>query len=140
MPATWETLRAVLVGRGKKKLRRDDRALDAMLTELEDRGLVGWDKAANRYDLHPIVRGVVWQVLDARARRDIYGALHSYFDAAPRPPAWENVESLEDLTPDIELFHTLIYERAPAIFFHTLLLLCQPHGIHGSPSGIALPD
>ena len=65
MPATWETLRAVLVGRRKQKPCRDDRALDATLTELEDRGLVGWDKAANRYDLHPIVRGVVWQALDA---------------------------------------------------------------------------
>jgi len=120
MPATWETLRAVLVGKEKKKPCRDDGALDATLAELEDRGLVGWDKAANRYDLHPIVRGVVWQALDARARRDIYGALHSYFDAAPRPPAWKNVKSLEDLTPGIELFHTFIglgrYEDAFVVF------------------------
>ena len=120
MPATWETLRAVLVGEEKEKPCRDDRALDATLTELEDRGLVGWDKAANRYDLHPIVRGVVWQALDARTRRDIYGALHSYFDAVPRPPAWKKVESLEDLTPGIELFHTLIglerYEDAYVVF------------------------
>src|SRR5262249_49387530 len=42
MPTTWETLRAVLVGKGRRKPCRDDRALDAMLTELEDRGLVGW--------------------------------------------------------------------------------------------------
>ena len=83
MPATWETLRAVLVGEEEQKPCRDDRVLDTTLTELEDRGLVGWDKAANRYDLHPIVRSVVWQALDARARRDIYGALHRYFDAAP---------------------------------------------------------
>jgi tetratricopeptide (TPR) repeat protein len=66
------------------------------------------------------VRSVVWQVLDAPARRDIYDALHSYFDAAPRPPAWENVESFEDLTPGIELFHTLIglgrYEDAFVVF------------------------
>ena len=59
-------------------------------------------------DLHPIVRGVVWQALDVRARRDIYGVLHSYFDAAPRPPEFGKVESLADLTPGIELFHTLI--------------------------------
>jgi hypothetical protein len=124
MPATWETLRAVLVGEEPKPC-RDDRSLDATLTELEDRGLVGWDKVANRYDLHPIVRGVVWQALNARDRRDIYGTLHSYFDAAPRPPASENVESLEDLTPDIELFHTLIglerYEDAYVVFQHRLL-------------------
>jgi tetratricopeptide (TPR) repeat protein len=119
MPGTWETLRVVLVGAEQKPC-RDDRALDATLTELEDRGLVGWDKAANRYDLHPIVRAVVWQALDARAQQDIYSALHSYFDAAPRPPAWEQVESLEDLTPGIELFHMLIglerYEDAFVVF------------------------
>ena len=120
MPATWETLRTVLVGTEKQKLCRDERMLDATLTELEDRGLVGWDKTANRYDLHPIVRGVVWQSLDVRARRDIYGVLHNYFDAVPRPPAWEKVESLEDLTAGIELFHTLIglerYEDAYVVF------------------------
>lgn len=119
MPATWKTLRAVLVGEGEK-LCRDDRALEVTLTELEDRGLVGWDKAANRYDLHPIVRGVVWQALDSCARRDIYSALYKYFDAAPRPPVSEEVESLEDLTPGIELFHTLIglerYEDAFKVF------------------------
>jgi len=120
MPVTWETLRAVLVGKGRQKPCRNDRALDATLTELEDRGLVGWDKAANRYDLHPIVRGVVWQALDARAQRGIYRALHRYFDAAPKPPAWESVASIEDLTPGIELFHTLIelgrYEEAFVVF------------------------
>jgi tetratricopeptide (TPR) repeat protein len=120
MPATWETLCAVLVGTEKQKPCQGDGVLDATLTELEDRGLVGWNKSANRYDLHPIVRGVVWQALDACARRDIYGALYSYFDAAPRPPEWENVESLEDLTPGIELFHTLIglerYEDAYMVF------------------------
>jgi hypothetical protein len=124
MPATWETLRAVLVGAEKKPC-RDDGALGATLMALEDRGLVGWDRVANRYDLHPIVRGIVWQELDAYAQRDIYGAMHRYFDAAPRPPEMEQVESLEDLTPGIELFHTLIglerYEDAYVIFRDHLL-------------------
>src|SRR6185436_18139306 len=76
MPATWDTLRALLVEpeRGLEvvptpqsedaqepaevqspKLCPTDHALDLILTELEDRGLVGWDKQSNRYDLHPIV-------------------------------------------------------------------------------------
>ena len=119
LPATWETLHALLVGEEQKPC-RDDRALDATMTELEDRVLVGWDKAVNRYDLHPIVYSVVWQALSARARQDMYAALHRYFDAAPRPPSWENVECLEDLTSGIELFHTLIglgrYENAIDVF------------------------
>ncbi|MGH8566893.1 MAG: hypothetical protein ACREXU_02495 [Gammaproteobacteria bacterium] len=106
MPAGWETMRALLVGEGKACA--DERALDVVLTELEDRGLLGWDKAVNRYDLHPIVRGVVWQALDGRARQGICGELHAYFDAAPKPGDWQDVERLEDLTAAIELFHTLV--------------------------------
>jgi len=100
--------------------REPEEALDRILTELEDRGLVGWDRRANRYDLHPIVRGVVWAALDSPARKAIYGQLHGYFDAAPKPPDWEEVESLEELTPAIELYHTLIglerYDEAITVF------------------------
>lgn len=118
MPATWDTLRALLTDEGR--LCADDRALDAILTELEDRGLMGWDKQANRYDLHPIVRAVVWATLAPEARHGLYSELHTYFDAVPRPPQWGKVESLEDLTPAVELFDKLIgldrFEAALAIF------------------------
>ncbi|MBI5387149.1 MAG: DUF4062 domain-containing protein [Verrucomicrobia bacterium] len=98
-----------------------DHALDLILTELEDRGLVGWDKKANRYDLHPIVRGVVWQALDGQSRKGIYADLHTYFDAVPRPPDdYTKIESLEDLTPAIELYQSLIglerYQDAFVLF------------------------
>jgi len=59
MPTPYETLSALFIG--EEKACANARELDAILTELEDRGLVGWDKSANRYDLHPIVRGVVWK-------------------------------------------------------------------------------
>jgi hypothetical protein len=50
-PTVFPTLAALLVG--------DDRPcaiqaeLDQVLTDLEDRGLLGWDRVSNRYDLHP---------------------------------------------------------------------------------------
>jgi hypothetical protein len=103
MPATWDTLRAVLTGEGKPC--PDNRALDATLTELEDRGLVGWDKAANRYDLHPIVRGVVWGGLKDAIKQGIYGTLQAYFES--RPLSLNKVESLADLTVGIELYNIL---------------------------------
>jgi hypothetical protein len=129
MPATWDTLRALLVESGpglqaaptpesestvkpaeaqSPKLCPTDHALDLILTELEDRGLVGWDKQSNRYDLHPIVRGVVWQALDGRSQKGIYADLRIYFDAVPRPPHFLEVESIEDLTSAIELYQSLI--------------------------------
>jgi tetratricopeptide (TPR) repeat protein len=141
MPATWDTLRALLVEAGPglqaattsesegtvkpaeahaPKLCPTDHALDLILTELEDRGLVGWDKESNRYDLHPIVRGVVWQALDSQSQKGIYADLRTYFDAVPKPPDWSKVESIEDLTPTIELYQSLIglerYQNAFELF------------------------
>jgi hypothetical protein len=106
MPATWDTLRAVLMGEDKPC--RDDRALDDVLTELEDRGLVGWDRGVNRYDLHPLVRGVVWGGVGNEARQGVYRELRTYFNAIPKPPHWKQVASIEDLTSAIELFYVLI--------------------------------
>jgi tetratricopeptide (TPR) repeat protein len=118
MPATWETLQVLLVGEDQPCI--DDLALDLVLTSLEDRGLMGWDRQANRYDLHPIVRGVVWAALAPEAEKALYRELYTYFDGVPRPPHWDEVESLEDLTPAVELFDKLIglerYEDAFLIF------------------------
>ena len=58
-----------IAGRGGTRLAIRLKDLDRALTELEDRGLIGWDREANRYDAHPIVRGVVWQLTDAKDRR-----------------------------------------------------------------------
>jgi tetratricopeptide (TPR) repeat protein len=119
MPAAYETLLALLVGEGK--LFVNDNELDAALTELEeDRGLIGWDKHSNRYDLHPIVRGVVWSGLGDDTRRGVYTSLHAHLEAVPMIDDYLEVNSLEDLTPAIELYNTLIglgrYDDA-VIFF-----------------------
>lgn len=106
MPAQYDTLAALLIGEGKACA--DEHKLDKVLTELEDRGLVGWDKRANRYDLHPIVRGVVWSGLDKETQQGVYASLHAYFKALPVIDEYRKVNSLEDLTPIIELYNTLI--------------------------------
>src|SRR5262249_37789027 len=105
MPASYDTLTALLVGEAKPCA--SEQELDAVLAELEDRGLVGWDKRANRYDLHPIVRGVVWSGLEEETRRGVYTNLQSHFEAVPMVNE-SNVTHLEDLTPAIELYNTLI--------------------------------
>ncbi|MDQ3746029.1 MAG: DUF4062 domain-containing protein, partial [Acidobacteriota bacterium] len=122
MPARYDTLTALLIGEGKSCA--DERELDEVLTELEDRGLVGWDKRANRYDLHPLVRGVVWSGLSDDARRGVYTSLHAHFEAVPMIEDYLKVNSLEDLTPAIELYNTLIglgrYDDAYALFYKLL--------------------
>ncbi len=117
MPASYATLEALLVG--PDKACKSAKELDEALTELEDRGLIGWDREANRYDAHPIVRGVVWQLADARNQRAVYTALEAHFEPM-KVPKWSEVETLEDLTPAIERYHTLIglerYDDAFSLF------------------------
>jgi tetratricopeptide (TPR) repeat protein len=117
MPASYDTLVAVLVGDGKPFA--DERSLDRAFVDLEDRGLLGWDRRANRYDLHPIVRGVVWGGVNERSRQGAYAALRAYFEPLPATE-WRKVDSLDDLTPAIELYNTLIglgrYEDAYVVF------------------------
>jgi tetratricopeptide (TPR) repeat protein len=122
MPARYDTLAALLIGEGKPCT--VERELDEVLTELEDRGLVGWDKRANRYDLHPLVRGVVWSGLGDDARCGVYTSLHAHFEAVPMIDDYHKVNSLEDLTPTIELYNTLIglgrYDDAFNLFYERL--------------------
>jgi MinD-like ATPase involved in chromosome partitioning or flagellar assembly/tetratricopeptide (TPR) repeat protein len=117
MPASYDTLFAVLVGDGKPFA--DERVLDRALADLEDRGLLGWDRRANRYVLHPIVRGVVWNGLDQGGWRDVYAVLLAYFEPLSAVE-WLKVDRLDDLTPAIELYNTLIglgrYEDAYVVF------------------------
>ena len=131
MPAGIETLQAILVEESPKKIASEDNGeesevseptegieslkspfrtlgeMDSALTLLEDRGLLGWDRRANRYDLHPIVRGVVWDLVKADHRQAVCETLRSHFDAIPMKD-WKEVESLDDLSNAIELYDKLI--------------------------------
>jgi tetratricopeptide (TPR) repeat protein len=122
MPATYDTLVALFVGKGKPCPAESE--LIAILVDLEDRGLLGWDRRANRYDLHPIVRGVTWSGLSNQARKGIYETLSTHFESLPMINSWREVNSLEDLTGAIELYNTLIglgrYDDAATLYHDRL--------------------
>lgn len=103
MPTTYSTLASLVVN--INDLFSSESQLDTALSDLEDRGLVGWDKRGNRYDLHPIVRSVVWNLLEDKTKQDLYTSLSGYFGSIPSPT---RPTRLEDLTSTLELFHTLI--------------------------------
>jgi tetratricopeptide (TPR) repeat protein len=121
MPTSYAALEALLVGPDKACGSTPD--LDRALTELEDRGLIGWDREANRYDAHPIVRGVVWQRAGIDNQRAVYTALEAHFEPMAMPD-WQKVESFSDLTPAIERYYTLIglgrYDDAFVLFRNRL--------------------
>jgi tetratricopeptide (TPR) repeat protein len=121
MPASYGALEALLVGSGKLFLNVEP--LDRALTDLEDRGLIGWDREANRYDAHPIVRSVVWELADVDDKRAVMTTLEQHFQSITIPD-WESVNSLPDLTAAVERYHTLVelgrYEDAYALFYDRL--------------------
>jgi tetratricopeptide (TPR) repeat protein len=104
-PTVFLTLVALLVGDDRPCATQAD--LDRVLTDLEDRGLLGWDRVSNRYDLHPVVRGVVWSSLDPDARHGIDLRLAKHLGEAPEVDQ-ESVTSVDDLSNTIELYHTLV--------------------------------
>ena len=105
MPAAYGILSAIFVGEEATFLRPSD--LHEALSELEDRGLVGWDRRANRYDLHPVVRGVVWHGLNRVGRDIVLERLHEHLTTLPPVPKVV-APSVDDLTPAIELYHARI--------------------------------
>lgn len=105
MPAKYASLQSLLVGEGK--LFKSDAGLDRRLTELEDRGLLGWDREPNRYDAHPIVRGVVSQLTNETDQRAVYSELAAHFESIGSPTP-ERIKSIDDLTATIERFDKLV--------------------------------
>ena len=79
---------------------KDDGELKDALRELVARGLLLWDREKVRYDLHPIVRQYAYDRLGDK--KGTHEALKDYFATVPKP---DKIDSLEDLTPAIELYH-----------------------------------
>ena len=120
MPAAYETLAALLVREdyGGRPFSSEE-AFDRALADLDTRGLVGWDRRGNRYDLHPIVRGMVWLGTAEGGRQEIAERMRAHFASMP-VVKWDDVERFEDLTPAIELYTALVslgrYDEAFEVF------------------------
>jgi tetratricopeptide (TPR) repeat protein len=77
-----------------------ERALKDALRGLVKRGLLSRQEGTGHYDLHPVVRRYAYDRL--ADKEGTHARLRDYFAAVPEP---EQVESLDDLAPTIELYH-----------------------------------
>ena len=103
----YQTLKIIT---NKPSWKRDKRALlnenlDDNLQTLESHGLIHWDRTTNKYDLHHIVRRYAYEHLTAADRTGAHKRLMDYFKAVPKP---QKVNSIEDITPVIELYHHMV--------------------------------
>jgi tetratricopeptide (TPR) repeat protein len=79
---------------------KDETPFDAALDELVERGLLLFDAERGQYALHPVVRRYAYERLGDK--EGVHTQLRDYFAAVPQP---EQIESLDDLAPVIELYH-----------------------------------
>jgi tetratricopeptide (TPR) repeat protein len=105
----WETLKAINPFESPRESTLPATArLDLALKDLEDRGLLWWDRASNSYDLHPIVRAVAYDQLERNDRVRANTRIASYFEAIPADQTRRRVSSVEELRGSITLFRALV--------------------------------
>jgi tetratricopeptide (TPR) repeat protein len=84
--------------------------LVAALQDLEQRGLLQWDRKINSYDLHPVVRGYAFDVLEQTEREDICNQIVDHFQSKS-PDRYEDAKTLADVQQSINIFRALIHSR-----------------------------
>ena len=77
------------------------------LTELEDRGLLQWDRASNYYDLHPLVRAYAFEGLEGEERKQTFDRIRDHFQSLP-PENLNEVHDLGDLHRSLEIYYALV--------------------------------
>ncbi len=110
-PMTYGTLLSVF------NTWKSEKSFDAALDELIARGLLFYDEQQGRYDLHPVVRQHAYERL--ADKQGVHTRLRDYFASIPSPDR-DQVRSLEDLNPVIELYHHTVragqYDEACILF------------------------
>jgi tetratricopeptide (TPR) repeat protein len=89
----------------------DERAavaqLHQALGDLEDRGLLQWNREENTYDLHPVVRAYAFEQLEEQDRKRAYNRIRDHFAAMP-PENLEDASELAHLKNSLEIVRALI--------------------------------
>lgn len=94
---------------------------DALLTELETRGLLQWERATNRYDLHPVVRNYAFEQLEDPMRT--FDRIRDFFGRFP-PEDVTRAQSVDDLRRTLEIYYALTgaghYQEASDLYENRL--------------------
>lgn len=97
----------------------DEEKFNDSLNELVDRGMLFREEKSNKFDMHPVVRKYCYSRLGDR--EGVHSRLRDYFAAIPAP---ENIESVDDLAPVIELYYHTVwagrYDEAWKLFRNRL--------------------
>ena len=93
--------------RSTETQRQAQALLQSTVTDLEERGLLLFDKREGLYDLHPVVRNVVVGGLNPVEIEQFGGKVIDYFSSAAAVPLKE-AETLEDVQSALHVVHTYL--------------------------------
>lgn len=105
--AKRETLELLAAWQSSEPVLRATARLGAALKDLEDRGLLWWDRSSNTYDLHPIIRAYAHEQLEDTDRVRANDRIRDHFEALP-PEDPGTATSVEDLSQTTTIFRALI--------------------------------
>ncbi len=82
-------------------------AFDAALDELENRGLLQWDRDSNRYEMHPVVCGYAAELLEESDRTATILKVRDHFASLP-PDDLDNATELAHVAHSLEIYRCLV--------------------------------
>ena len=82
-------------------------AFDKSLKELQDRGLLQWDRDTGHYDMHPVVRGHAAEFLEEGERKQTFLTVRDHFAGLP-PDDFEKATELSHVAHSVEIYRCLI--------------------------------
>ena len=98
-------------------------AFDAALSNLENRSLLQWDRHNNTYDLHPVIRGYVFDQLKQSDKVNTYEKIRDHFERLP-PDNLEDATELSQIKNTIQIYRALMgagqIDRAADLYMNRL--------------------
>lgn len=98
---------ALQAWRDSVEFREAPKKLAGTMQDLEQRGLLQYDDATQRYDLHPVVRGVAAGGMQAEDKERYGQRVVDHFSSLPHNP-YEQAKTLEDVENGLHVVRTLL--------------------------------
>ncbi len=105
--AKWEDEPQVKAWRDSAEFREAPKKLAETMQDLEHRGLLQYDGRTQRYDLHPVVRGVAAGGMKAEDKQRYGQRVVDHYASQPHNP-YEQAKTMEDVENGLHVVRTLL--------------------------------
>ena len=93
----------------KSELKESAPNFDRALEELEELGLLQWDRDNNRYNMHPVVRGYASEEIESTDKQYVFKTARDHFAAMPEDDL-DNATELYQINTSLNIYYCLLGE------------------------------